>query len=62
VAAGPVGADRAGEGRGIARNKHTKHPHRKTSAPCYVVGPGHAVRLFAAIYDILHVTGANMAV
>jgi hypothetical protein len=30
-------ADRGGEGRGIARNKHTKHPHSKTSAQFYVV-------------------------
>jgi hypothetical protein len=44
------GADRAGEGRGIAHNKRTRHSHSKTSAQFYVVRPGHAVRLFAAIY------------
>jgi hypothetical protein len=27
VAAGPAGAGRAGEGRGIARNKRSKRPH-----------------------------------
>jgi hypothetical protein len=27
VAARPAGAGRAGEGRGIARNKYPKHPH-----------------------------------
>jgi hypothetical protein len=64
VAAGPVGAGRAGEGRGIARNKRTKHPHRKTSAQFYVVRPGHAVRLFALRRHMLYMMddGANVAV
>jgi hypothetical protein len=46
-AGGPAGADRAGGGRGIARNRHSKHPHSKTSAQFYVVRPRHAVRLSA---------------
>jgi hypothetical protein len=53
VAAGPAGADRAGEGRGIARNKHTKHPHSEISAQFYVVRPRHDVRLFAAICYVI---------
>ena len=62
---GPVGADRAGEGRGIARNKRTnKHPHSKTSAHFYVVGLGHATCRASLRTSPPYIVrdGANMAV